>query len=57
MAYKWEGMTKISLDEAKKRYKEGKEVYILYDDTEALVEEESVFKELWIDQVEFGYEN
>lgn len=57
MGYSWEGMKKISVEEAKRRYREGEEVFILYDDdTEGAIEDENVFNENWIDQVEFGVE-
>jgi hypothetical protein len=55
--YKWEGMCKISYQEALERFTNGQEVYLLYyDDTESLVED--------IDSIhlheehggEFGYE-
>lgn len=39
MAYTWEGMTKISYEEAIEMHEEGREVYKLYDDdTEGLAE-------------------
>lgn len=57
MGYSWEGMKKISEEEAKRRYREDEEVFILYDDdTEGAIEDENVFNENWIDQVEFGVE-
>ena len=57
MGYSWEGMKKISVEEANRRYREGEEVFILYDDdTEGAIEDENVFNENWIDQVEFGVE-
>lgn len=55
MAYTWEGMTKISRQEAVNRYKSGLEVYLLYsDNTEG---EADSLRAIEAHLEEFGYEN
>lgn len=52
--YNWGGMTKISKEDAIKRWKENKCTYLLYDDnTESMVDS---LKDIEDHEVEFGYE-
>lgn len=57
MAYTWEGMVKITKSEAIEMFKNGQEVYRLYDDnTEGLVESlDDILDERFLDY-DFGYE-
>lgn len=64
MGYTWEGMTKISYEEAVKRWNNKEEVFLLYDDeSEGLVEESmgdwtalEAIKHHYEAGGEFGYE-
>lgn len=58
MGYKWEGMKKITYEEALKEYRKGNlAIYLLYDDdTEGLAESESDIHEHQKHYGEFGYE-
>lgn len=57
MGYFWEGMQKISYEEALKRYRNNEEVYLLYwDNAEGLAESEEDIHEHNKSGAEFGYE-
>lgn len=57
MAYTYEGMTKISFQEALERFRDNEEVYLLYDDeTEALAESEAGIMLHHSYEGEFGHE-
>lgn len=57
MAYTWEGMKKITKDEAVKMFNEGREVYRLYEDgTEGLVEDIKDILDDNFGDYDFGYE-
>lgn len=57
MSYSWQGMKKITRQEAVERFNVGLEVYRLYDDnTEGLCEELSDIMDPAFDDFDFGYE-
>lgn len=55
--YSWEGMQKIGYEEALQRFRNGEEVYALYnDEAEAMIFEEDRIHEHHRYGGEFGYE-
>ena len=56
--YTWEGMTKISFQEAVNRFKNNQDVFLLYDDgTEGLAEDIETIETHNNYGCEFGYDN
>lgn len=57
LAYTYEGMRKISLQQAIELYDNDNAIYVLYpDNSESLIQDRAVFDESWLDEVEFGIE-